>query len=301
MTNLFPVINVPDDSAQADEAMGTKFKFWFQHSDLGECLFKQARSGTGEDWSEKIAAELCQKLGLPHAKYELATWKDKFGTISPRMMPLRANLQHGNDILAGRISSYPAAAKFSVSQHTLNLVLAAISPSNVQLPLDWTPPENIETAVDAFVGYLLLDAWISNTDRHHENWGFVTFDRQIHLAPTYDHASSLGRELLDAKRQGFLDSHTVEKYVRKSRSALYTQVDDKKAMLTFDAFSAIAQRYPKPAIVWLGQLSRISSDDIRTLFAKVPQTRISQTAVQFARQMLEINQTRLLGLRETLL
>jgi hypothetical protein len=175
MTDLFPVIHVADDAAEADEAMGTKPKFWFHHPDLGECLFKEARPNTGEDWSEKIAAELCEGLGLPHAKYELATWQNKPGTISPRMIPMDASLQHGNDILTGRISSYPADEKFSVSQHTLDLVLAVISPPNIQLPLNWNPPENIETAIDTFVGYLLLDAWIGNTDRHHENWGFIIF------------------------------------------------------------------------------------------------------------------------------
>ena len=47
--------------------------------------------------------------------------------------------------------------------------------------------------------------------------------------------------------------------------------------------------------------SAYSEDDMRTLFFRIPSTRISQTAVQFACQILEINQTRLLGLRETLL
>ncbi|MEG3898961.1 MULTISPECIES: hypothetical protein [unclassified Microcoleus] len=46
----------------------------------------------------------------------------------------------------------------------------------------------------------MLDAWIGNTDRHHENWGFVEVRASktpqviAHLAPTYDYASSLGRE-----------------------------------------------------------------------------------------------------------
>jgi hypothetical protein len=46
----------------------------------------------------------------------------------------------------------------------------------------------------------MLDAWIGNGDRHHLNWGLVrnkltpNIIETIHLAPTYDHASSLGRE-----------------------------------------------------------------------------------------------------------
>lgn len=65
MSNQFPIFEVPEDAAEAEEAMGSRFKFWFHDPDLGNCLFKQVRFNTGEDWSEKIAAELAELLGLP--------------------------------------------------------------------------------------------------------------------------------------------------------------------------------------------------------------------------------------------
>ena len=37
----------------------------------------------------------------------------------------------------------------------------------------WTPLTDVVEAVDVFVGYLMFDAWIANTDRHHENWALV--------------------------------------------------------------------------------------------------------------------------------
>jgi hypothetical protein len=155
MKNQFEIVDVPDDAAQAEEAMGTKFKFWYPDPKRGDCLFKQARANTGEDWAEKIAAELCQSLGLPHAKYELATWKNTPGTISPRAIPEDATLFHGNDILARLVSDYPCAQGYRVSQHTLEIVLQALSEKIVQLPPNWNPPNEINSAVDTFVGYLL--------------------------------------------------------------------------------------------------------------------------------------------------
>ncbi len=113
----------------------------------------------------------------------------------------------------------------------------AITINNTQRPLNWTPPQSIESAVDTFVGYLLLDAWIGNGDRHHENWGLVSaIDRTIHLAPTYDHASSLGRELSDAKRQERLQNKTVGAYLKKNYSAFYAQASDSKSLTTLAAF-----------------------------------------------------------------
>src|SRR5712691_13257238 len=41
--------------------------------------------------------------------------------------------------------------------------------STREVPIGWTPFAGVREAVDVFVGYLMFDAWIANTDRHHEN------------------------------------------------------------------------------------------------------------------------------------
>ncbi len=201
---------------------------------------------------------------------------------------------------------YPQFETFNVSKHTLDVVLAAISNSAVNLPLDWIPPAGIETAVDTVAGYLLLDAWIGNTDRHHENWGFIekqeaqTSVVTVYLAPTYDHASSLGRELLDNDRQKRLNNKSVAAYAANCRSALYKQVGDKKAMFAIDAFRETARRYPNAAVVWLDRLASVSPADTLALFNRIPKDRISVAAIEFAGEILEINKSRLLILREEL-
>ncbi len=302
MPNTFSIIDVPLDAAQAQEAMGTKFKFWYTHPTLGECLFKAARPNTGEDWSEKIAAELCQLLNLPHATYELATWNQQPGIISPNLLPSNTVLLHGNDILAGLVSSYPRSEGYKLSQHTLTLVLTAMKQPGLQLPPNWQSPPGINSAVSTFVGYLLLDAWIGNGDRHHENWGFMVPQQGgiPKLAPTYDHASCLGRELYDQKRQQYLDQNTVQSYAAKSRSAFYQQESDRKPMLTFDVFQAVACEYKRSATLWLDQLAQISPPEIQDLLNRIPSARISQSALEFAYKMIDFNRDRLLRLREDL-
>ena len=302
MSDRFPIIEVPADAARAEEAMGSKSKFWYNDTNFGDCLFKQSRPNTGEDWSEKVAAELCQLLGLPHATYELAIWNEKRGTISPNLLPDKTALVHGNEILAGLVSSYPKHEGYKVSQHTLSLVLTAASQSGIQLPPNWSPPPGIDNAVATFIGYLVLDAWIGNGDRHHENWGFVVpLPGGIpKLAPTYDHAACLGRELLDTRRQQRLAQNTVQAYAEKSRSAFFRQEGDSKPMLTFDVFAAVTRDYARSAALWLDQLAKISSEQTKTLLYRIPQSRISPIALEFAHQMLDINRDRLLCLREEL-
>lgn len=297
MVDPFSIIQVPDDAAQAEEAMGSKFKFWYEDESLGQCLYKEARLNTGEDWAEKLAAELAELLRLPHANYEMALWRGRSGTVSLQLLPLNTDLIHGNDILSALIPGYPRSQGHNLSQHTWPFVLDAITRPEVKLLLQWDPLTSIMSAVSVFVGYLLLDAWIGNSDRHHENWGFISqkSDRSVHLAPTYDHASCLGRELLDSAREERLRNRTVgHYYASKARSAFYEQAGDRKAVLTFELFCKIAQRYNQSAKLWLAQLARISEMEIRPLMERVPSSRITPVAMEFAYGMLEFNRGKLL-------
>ncbi|MBN3872346.1 HipA-like protein [Nostoc sp. JL33] len=299
MPEQFPIIDVPLDASEADEDLGTKPKFWFRHQDLGRCLFKKARPNTGEDWAEKIAAHLCELLGLPHADYDLAVYNRENGIISPSFLPFQegAILTLGNEILARIVSNYPQDSK-DLSQHTIDNVFNAIGDASLNLPINWTPPEGISHPTETFVGYLLLDTWIGNSDRHHENWAFISLQEKIYLAPTYDHASCLGRNEPDSKRKSRLTTKdagfSVQAYVEKCNSALYARVDDKRTLKTFNAFCKAQQRYPDAARVWLNNLARVSSNDTLELFERIPSNRISQTAIEFAQKILELNQSKLL-------
>ncbi|MDJ0800388.1 MAG: HipA domain-containing protein [Calothrix sp. MO_167.B12] len=303
MTITFPIIEIPLDAPEADEEMGTKEKFWFTHPQFGRCLYKKARQNTGEDWAEKIAAELCHLLGVPHANYKLAIFNSDRGIISLSFLPTdhnitEARLTPGNEILQEKVSGYPDSNK-DLSQHTINNVFNAISSSQVSLPLNWTPPEGITTATETFVGYLLLDAWIGNTDRHHENWAFIRVNGEIYLAPTYDHASCLGRELLDEKKSTKLQNKSVAGYAQNCKSLLYAEVEVKERLKTFDAFCEAQKLYPNAARIWLTNLAQISSNDTSELLQRIPPDWISPISIEFAQNILEFNRSRLLKLLNT--
>jgi hypothetical protein len=303
MPEQFPIVFVRQEEYQLsqDETMGTKSKFWFKHPELDRCLYKYIRPNTGEDWAEKIAEQICELLGLPHANYELAeTWSGNYGTVSPNFIPQGGTLIHGNEILTPLVPNYPTYETYNASQHTIGVVINAIESSQVQLPPGWIVPEGIKVARDLFVGYILLDALIGNGDRHHENWGFVRSRAAnshdiIYLSPTYDHASCLGRELLDTKRQ----VRSVKSYAKNCISAFYRDVNDKKPFKTFELFNELANRYPLTAQVWLNRLAGISMKNINLILQAIPQKRISPIAAKFAQDILEFNQHRLLSLRKS--
>jgi hypothetical protein len=303
---MFDVFVVPDDAADSLEQLGSKPKIWFRHETLGKCLFKVGRPNMGDDWSEKVACELCRLLRIPHATYELAIWKGARGVISPSFVPAGGWLLHGNELLAKLQAGYPATKSYHVRQHTLRAVLAVMRQDRiVNCPLGWELPPGISRAMDVFIGYLMLDAWIANQDRHHENWSLlVAPDRRVHLAPTYDHASSLGSNESDENRKDRLTTRNARRsivhYVERATSAFYRLSSDIRPMPTIEAFREAARIRPEATAIWLRQLEQVSADDVRAILNQVPAERITPIGIEFAQRMLEVNRERLLALRGAL-
>jgi hypothetical protein len=302
---MYRVIDVDEYQAASTEQLGSKEKFWFSDRNLGKCLFKLTRPTTGEDWSEKIAEECAVLLELPCAHYELAKSQRGRGVVTPTFVPHRGTLIHGNELLLDLVPGYPqGVGNYRVSQHTIDLVFDTLDDATLQLPVSWQPVAGITRPVEVFVGYLMLDALIGNTDRHHENWGLIdVFDpatdiQSRHLAPTYDHASSLGRNESEEKLSRRLNSKdrgfTVQKYAEKCRSSFFLKEDDHRPLTTFEAFRHAAVKQPKAAQVWLSQLTRMTEGELARMFSEIPVEHISSSASQFAQAIIRFNKGRLL-------
>jgi excisionase family DNA binding protein len=289
------------------EPTGLKEKWWFARRDDNwyweiegdRFLFKAGRNNTGENWAEIVACELARLIGLPHAEYKFAKYKEKNGVITPSFVPSRAGLILGNEILPYIVKEYKSEQRYKQKKHTLPRVIRAIAQS-IELPIGWNKIEGIDDSVDVFVGYLMLDTWIANTDRHHENWGFVLDlnDNEFHLAPTFDHASSLGSHESDGNRKERIitkdHNRNIRTYVNKARSALYKKQSDDFPMLTIDAFKEAAKIREKAAIVWLKRLDSVMKKDITGILEKVPREVMSEISKEFAQNVLEENKRRLL-------
>ncbi len=297
---MYPIIEVLIQNADAYEQLGTKPKFWYRDADGQTCLFKESRPDTGEHWAEKVACELCELLGIPHAHYELAHFQGARGVISPNFVPESGDLIHGNELLLARDKAYPMARFYRVREHTIDIVMDTIALTQAQPPVDWKETAPIKKGTDVFVGYLMLDAWIANQDRHHENWGLVRLDKAVHLAPSYDHASSLGRNESDEKREYRLSTKgrdgrcIIESYVENAFSAFYT-THSAKRLTTIEAFEQAAKRNPEAGNYWLTRLNGISEDDVQTIFNKIPKSEVTDLAIEFALTMLRLNKHRLLA------
>lgn len=289
---MYKVVKVPDAAYEDTEQLGTKFKFWFLDENNQQFLFKQGRENTGENWSEKVCCELARTLELPHAEYDLAEWRNVSGVVSPIFVEKGERLVLGNELVTPNVKR----TQYSTNHHLIRKVTSFLKMPIIKPPHAYSGEEKLN-ANEVFIGYLMLDALVGNTDRHDENWGVVLSKRGIELAPTYDHASSLGRELSDEERLRRLETkdvaYNVEAYAARARSALFNNPEEKRPLTTLEAFLKGAESSKKGRDLWLGRLQRLNEGIINNILAQMPYANMSSEAKNFALQLLLVNQRRL--------
>ncbi|WP_343635303.1 HipA domain-containing protein [Roseateles sp.] len=282
----YDIVSIPEDAREDTEQLGSKPKFWVA-LDGERWLFKEARENTGEDWAEKVAAELASALEIPSARVELAEYCGRRGCISHSFMNADAGeaLVHGNEILAFHVTGYDRTKTFNQSDHTVHNVVSAIQSLLGSATL-------VTPMLTTLASYMVLDALIGNTDRHHENWGLLVHvdgsaDRlRIAVAPSYDHASSLGRELLDARRTELLQHDSLERYVARGRGGIFQSSDDSRGANPLRLVETAAVEYPHYFRSALLAVQGLSGETIGSIVNALPEERASTAAKQFALAMI---------------
>ena len=249
-------------------------------------LFKYPQVDTGQHWAEKIAAEVAVILRIYHARVELAEFEGVRGSVTESFARGGRSLYHGNQVLETIVRDYDPEKWFRQSNHTLENIWNAMDKIFLE-------PENARQAKFSLADYVVLDALIGNTDRHHENWGVLrrrVGDRwKGFVAPSFDHASSLGRELLDQRRDRLLAEDRVGAYAERARGAIYWSEDDRRAPSPLDLVRRGAIRYPDLFRPALSKLANLSQDSIIDLVDRMPPCWMTPTAKAFVCALVRYN------------
>ncbi|MDE2847292.1 MAG: HipA domain-containing protein [Gemmatimonadota bacterium] len=285
MPEKYAVVEVKGEWERDSEDMGSKRKFWYSNPTAGKWLFKFPRGGSGEHWAEKIAAEVAGILGIDHAIVELAIFEGRRGSTTKSFANVDAGqiLIHGNQLLELEVQGYDSSKKFKQSSHTLE---------HIWQVLDSVLHES-EDAKYRFADYLVFDAIIGNTDRHHENWGLLfqmaENEVSVDLAPTYDHASSLGRELSDTKRERLFANNQIGTYVERARGAIYWSESDSRSISPLELVRRSVDAYPD----WFGpalqRIKKLNKESILNQSKRIPDDWISALGRNFMTDQLDYN------------
>jgi len=265
---------------QGIEHQGTKEKFWFGEEQ--DQLFKIGKH-KGENWAEVAAFHLATLLGIPCAKYVLDSFQGKYGVISQSFVNKKEGelLINANELLAKLVKDYNPEKMYKQRDYTF-----AISMALIRL----LAPHSNKKTIRQFIGYLIFDIWIANQDRHHENWGFVRTDTEFYLAPSFDHASSMGCRVSEQEKRQRLNTrdlnYSVEAFAKKAKTAMYY---NGKILKTYELAELCCKYYPEEYKFWVGKINKISKENMEKCFDKLL-SQMSNIDKQFTIKLLQSNQ-----------
>lgn len=155
-------------------------------------FFKTSMQKEGKDykpefWSEIISSEVGCLLGFNVLEYNIAKHKNEIGCISKSMNTEEECLTEGVSILTGYDNTYEPESKDSYSVYTFHFIRSAIESFNLG--------EHIQDIIKT----IIFDSIIGNSDRHQENWGFITPYKETVL--TGEEANQIFSKLKDRFKQ----------------------------------------------------------------------------------------------------
>jgi hypothetical protein len=274
-------------------------KDWYLHPELGKCLFKEAAptqaiiSDARTDWTEKVVNQIADLLGLPVARYELATgYFGKSptlveGVVSINCVPENAQVVTGEEFLTEILDCNLDDPR----QYTIENVLKALDLADVRIPSNWQQPiPGIDTGAKLFVGYMMLDCLVNNSDRHDHNWGVMAFGERIELISSFDHGLSLGSTDEDEDKPNLSLSDYVNRYSQSCFQEGYNKLP------TLTVFERCIRLYPDAARIWQERLTQVNPTQVQEIFNRIPNGRITPIAAKFAIDLLDFNQKRVVDL-----
>lgn len=106
------------------------------------------------------------------------------------------------------------------------------------------------------------------------------------VAPSFDHASSLGRELLDEglgrTRQRILTEGRIGQYAEKAPGAIYWESTDRRGVSPLELIRRAAQTHPETFQRALDVLDKLQEEDLRGIVGRIPAGWMSELSRFFA-------------------
>lgn len=295
--------DVSDWVAVSEEPGGLEAKTWLSPPGdyVGESrpdlwLYKPAKTGTTTEkktgkqrsfmkqdhLSELIVHLLASEVGIPTAEVRLVTRFGQAGSISRNVTPRGWELQSGDTMLS-EFEDYVSCAG---DQRPRNRVGHHLD--NIWHVLDGVHgPDGTGEAVAVFAGYLVLDAWVANTDRHAINWALLLDAMGVEpdrLSPSFDHGTAFGSGMTDTR----LASQNGRDFARRGRAGRFENGRDRALVdLALDAVS----RTGEEGLRWIAALGACEQERVKAIVDAVPG--MSDARRRFTLEVLAENRRRL--------
>ena len=323
---LYKVVQIPE-TLDAQETRGARPKYWVRVGEDSErWLLKIPRPRTGEHWAEKVTAEIGHLIGVDCAQVELAQYAahavlaaengerrddeqgreerpEYLATICKSFVPDERDgdrsilsAYHGVEVLQFVVDGYDTDRRFGQKDHNIRNIAAGMA--ELMSVNSWEPMPRWRDALEKLASYVLLDGLVANTDRHHENWMIAYVEdlenEYVEVMPSFDHASSLGRELTDDKRRRILDSDGVRRYLENGRGGIYVNTRQRRAPSPLCLARLLRRWQPELTERTLARIDDLSEPETRRAIGRIPPEFMSDAARELAVQIITTSRQELL-------
>ena len=237
-----------------------------KNGELG--FFKYEKYDCSEACSEKLSYEIAKKLNKPAAKIEFA--KDEKGTLG-----IISYLFIKNNITHTDAKDFFNANEFDRKKFcTINAIKSFLDKYD-------------EKQFEHFLGIMVFDALIGETDRHEENWGLIKENNLYRLSPIYDSGCNLLRELKNKENarkiyDGIID---FDNYILKSKTCIYKE-NLKTKYKHFELIEELYNEYPDIITNEIKNLRKLSNKNIEKIVNKLPENIIEEQHKEFIKKYL---------------
>jgi len=301
----FSRIDVSEWLVSDEEAVGANEKYWLRDpiapaEPANLWLFKPVtvhKNGhsQGGDWAELIAGELARVLTVPSAEIRLASRSGRDGTLSRNVRPSMEWDRHTGAIWMDSVRSiaYRARSSADKSAATSGYTLSAVATSleGLGAPPQAADPVGAFDAFGVFAGYLVLDALISNRDRHEQNWSVLRHalgTEPARLAAAYDNEGGLGYNLTDEFRERVLaEPSRFAKFVSGGTAWRFDWQGRPLPTLTATAIEAVRMLPSDMSHYWREQVETLDEAIVQAIVDGVPG--MAEAARRFAVNLVMAN------------
>ena len=109
------------------------------------------------------------------------------------------------------------------------------------------------------------------------------------MAPSFDHASALGRELLDVRRELLLAEERIGHYVSRGRGGIYWSDNDERAPSPLELVRRACNDNQNLLAPALARLSKLNERSVQDMIDSVPESWMTQSARGFALALMLYN------------
>lgn len=244
-------------------------------------------------------------LGVPCATTRLCVREGRRGSLSLSVVPEGQYLWEGKVVLEAaqapgyfpHIEGEPGVDRDRPDVrrpgHSLTNIRDALS--DVAVPPNFDGPESL-TGYEVFAGYMILDALIANRDRHEQNWAILApalLSGAVRLAPSYDHASGLGYNLPDSKRERCVEEpRLLESWANKGTAYRFEQSRTPPTLVSHAA-QAVSLCTPEGANWWRERVVDCDLTVVQQSLQDHAIVEMSDLAAKFASDLLDLNVRRI--------